>query len=82
MKLMKILALAISILVLCAFFLFGSDVSGPPRPENSVPLLSAPTPNFEKPPAGGLFVSSRQKNADPRERLLQLYRTNMSFILE
>jgi hypothetical protein len=31
--------------------------------------------------AGGLFVSSRQKNADPRERLLQLYKAHRYFEL-
>ena len=56
MKLLKILALSISILMLCAFFLFGSNASERSRLGNAASLFSPLTPVVEIPPAGGAII--------------------------
>lgn len=67
MKLLKLLALAISVHVLCAFFLLGSDALGQPERSCSACVLPAPALGLENPPAGD--DSSHHYLVGPRAEL-------------
>lgn len=55
MRLLKFLVLAVAVLMLCVFGLFGSDTRK--RPESANPFLrSAASAGFENPPAGGAII--------------------------